>query len=112
MELADIHYDRTVQQSIMSVTPMDQAVVVFSDIEENCDGQYKHGTRLAKFIEKHKLGAVLSMPPTQNPNSLHTLQVWMWQVDHTRLTEVRTQIMKSRRKPRIKKGGVRVEQPQ
>lgn len=39
----------------------------------------------ARFLEKEKLGPVISLPDIVNPNSNNMLDVRMWQVDHTAL---------------------------
>ncbi len=53
------------------------AIVAFSDNHIN-----KTGARLARYIRKHKLGAVRSSTTVVNDNSGNKITAWYWTVDH------------------------------
>lgn len=55
------------------------SIVAFSDNDRN-----KNGDTLAKYIRKHKLGAVRRSTTTRNLNSGNNITAWYWTVDHNK----------------------------
>lgn len=51
-------------------------LVVFTDAVA-----YKNGKELADFIVKNKLGTVVTLPSSRNPNSGNMVQAWLWRID-------------------------------
>jgi len=82
-ELADIRYDDSPEESLMEVDPSDQGLVVFSDADsyyyKRC--HYGKGKALAKLIGKAKLGGVIAIPATLNPNTDNHVKAWVWRVN-------------------------------
>ena len=50
------------------------AFYVFSDNFE----EEEEGTKLARYITRHKLGAVVATRKRRNPNTHNLIQVWVW----------------------------------
>ena len=78
-ELSNIRLDASPEESLMNVEPGDQGIVIFSDVREYNEG-YTKGRALAKLIASAKLGIVVELPPTRNPNTSHSIKAWMWKV--------------------------------
>lgn len=51
----------------------EQAFIIFTDTKESGAGD-----KLAKFIEKNKLGTIISTKYRQNPNTSNLIKVWVW----------------------------------
>jgi hypothetical protein len=52
------------------------AFITFSDNKDaGC------GTKLAKYIRKHRLGGLTQTPWVENPNSNNLIRVWVWAVN-------------------------------
>ena len=56
------------------------AFLIFSDT-----GHKVAGNNLAKYIKQNRLGAVSKTKPAINPNSKHSLQVWIWKINQSNL---------------------------
>jgi hypothetical protein len=56
------------------------AYYIFSDI-----GKKTAGINLAEFITKNNLGLVTLLPTKINPNSRHSLNMWIWSVNAANL---------------------------
>lgn len=54
-------------------------MVVFTDAV-----QYGNGIALAKYIQDKRLGTVVTIPPSYNPNSGHRVQAWLWRINKRR----------------------------
>lgn len=93
-ELMQIHDDDDPLKSVMSVDPHDQAFIIFSSVKELVGG-YEVGNRLARFIEKNKLGKVLSSNPAVNPNSKNHVKAFVWTINKAALTKFQTKIRKT-----------------
>ena len=52
------------------------AYYIFSDI-----GEKKAGKNLVKYIKKNKLGNITKPPTRINPNTDHSVTMWIWAVD-------------------------------
>lgn len=55
---------------------MDGAFIFFSTTNDN-----KKGADVAAYVEKYKLGVIVKMRPTRNPNSENMLTMWVWTVN-------------------------------
>ena len=56
------------------------AFMIFTDIEKK-----KPGKNLEKYIKNNKLGKTTKSNSKVNPNSRHSLTVWVWTLNHTNL---------------------------
>ena len=62
--------------------------VMFSDNVETSEfRKTSSGIRLAKLIEKEKLGNLMVTSPRVNPNSGNHIQTWIWSVNWKRVKD-------------------------
>ena len=101
-ELHHIADDDSPITTIMKVDPDDQGIIIFSDINSSRVGtahhayrrNYKSGVALAKMIQKMKLGMVVSLPATVNPNTRNRVKMWGWSLNRTALRKFQAQMKK------------------
>lgn len=48
-------------------------------------GARKIGYEIQKYIEDYKLGQITCSNPTKNPNSDHTIAMWIWEINKDNL---------------------------
>lgn len=48
-------------------------------------GAATYGIKFKEYLEEHKLGVVVQLEATLNKNSMNTIDVFMWKVDHDAL---------------------------
>ena len=73
--------------------PGNWAHLVFSDVV--CSRGRSSGSKLAAFIEKHKLGDIVMSKCETNPNSGRPIAVWVWTSD---MDAIRALIAKDKKK--------------
>lgn len=90
-EIEDISYntenpERTI--GIVAKTRFDDqcscAFYIFSDTNMN---KKKAGKNLAKYIKKHKLGTITKPTARINPNTGHSVTMWIWSVNKAKFKE-------------------------
>lgn len=60
-----------------------EAFIIWSDV---CYGNRSNGQNIYNYIVAHPTwGPVLKTNERKNPNSLSTIQVWIWEVDHSNI---------------------------
>ncbi len=57
---------------------LNAAYYLFADRDGTED---QNGERLAKYITKYELGEITVQGPRYNPQSRHSLKVWLWAID-------------------------------
>ena len=91
-ELADIYDDGTAEESVLRVDNDVANILLFSDINRN---NYRYGRKLAALIEKEKLGVVVALPVTYNPNSGNRVKAWLWSVRKRKVQQFQKALYKS-----------------
>jgi hypothetical protein len=51
-------------------------------------GEIHRGPVFAQWLIDNKLGTVVALPPTENPNTYHTVQVWAWYPDRKAVVDL------------------------
>jgi hypothetical protein len=89
-EIVNIYDDECPENTLMEVEPNRCGVAFFSDING-----YGYGRQLERLIKKCRLGAVIALPPTVNPNSGNKVKVWSWKVNNRALKAWQKKFRKS-----------------
>lgn len=76
----DYAYDDTLAENYPNNDNRDASFLFFSEPQTQ-KGNTPHGSRLARYIKKNRLGDVWESPPRINPNSHNVLCMWVWVVD-------------------------------
>jgi len=58
------------------------AFLIFTDINKK-----KHGKKLHKYIINNNLGQITKSPSKINPNSKHSLAIWLWTLNKPNLKQ-------------------------
>lgn len=97
-EIANIKYNRNNNEEILfnlcknrysEDDGGDCAFYFFSDTDEEIehDKSFEFGLSLKKYIRDNKLGIVTQSTKRINPNTDHTLIMWVWAVNNDKLFE-------------------------
>ena len=92
--MVNIFEDGSPEMSVMEIGPTDQAILIFSDVDEN-NKRYEAGKRLAKLIKKEKLGIVIALPPARNPNTGNMVKTWAWKLAPQKLASFQKRLFKA-----------------
>lgn len=93
-ELENIRYFKTSEEAVMDVDPFDQAFVIFTEVQEKDHESCNKGRQLRDLIEKEKLGVVVTLPLTRNPNTSNRVKPYLWKVHRSALSRFRARIRK------------------
>ena len=77
-ELAQLREDGSPKRSLLEVEPDDQGLVIFSDTDAEDYAAYGKGLKLAALIRKLKIGPIVTIPVSKNPNTGNRVKVWVW----------------------------------
>lgn len=94
-EFADIRDYDTPEETIMDVCPYDQAFVLFTEVQERNHESRDKGRQLRALIESKKLGVVVTLPTTTNPNTSHRIKPYLWRVNRRALSAFQVRMRKS-----------------
>lgn len=83
-EIAEIQTEGPVEETAQNIYNSwdGQPLLVFTAVTRGkyYEKFYKHGDRLKEFIEKNKLGTVVTSHAKVNPNSKNTVRAYLWSV--------------------------------
>ncbi len=88
-ELVDIQLARTPEDAILPVYrgTHDQGIILFSEARLRDNGSLTDwkgiGNQIRDFIRAKKLGTVVQLPTTKNPNSGNHVRAYLWRVNRT-----------------------------
>ena len=87
-ELVDIQLANKPEDAILRVYQHmhDQGIILFSEKRERKQGTFQGiGEDIRKFIAANKLGTVVRLPTTINPNTSNYIRAYLWRVNRTNM---------------------------